>query len=210
MSRSNSPQLDGAGLPRLARAFLQQHLGRPTSVDISPAALSTSALETPRLQEPGATFVTLRKGGMLRGCIGSLQAHRPLMDDLRANTIAAATRDPRFPTVEPSELDELTFEVSLLTAPAPLDLSPNPESTDSSPESQAHRLLRPSIDGVILTWQDHRATFLPQVWDQLPTAERFLRELKRKAGLSEDFWADDLQLEIYQVEKWAEGEDPAN
>ena len=214
MSRSHPPQLDRAGLPRLARAFLQQHFETSPSSKTSPSALDPSALEarwlqeTQWLQEPGATFVTLRKGGMLRGCIGSLKVHRPLLDDLRSNTIAAATRDPRFPAVEPSELDELTLEVSVLTAPTPLDLSQSPDNPITDPESRAHHLLRPGIDGVVLTWQDHRATFLPQVWEQLPTAERFLRELKKKADLPEDFWADDLQLEIYQVEKWVEDESP--
>ncbi len=208
MSPTHSPRFDGPSLPRLARAFLEQHLGRYPSSAGSPSALGPPALEAPWLQEPGATFVTLRKGGMLRGCIGSLQAHRPLVDDLRSNTIAAAGRDPRFPPVEPSELDELTLEVSVLTAPTPLDLSPSPESPTVDPESRAHHLLRPGIDGVVLTWHEHRATFLPQVWDQLPTAERFLGELKKKADLLEDFWTDDLQLEIYQVEKWVEDELP--
>ncbi len=210
MTSSTSPKFDGPSLPRLARAFLEQHLqGKSASSKaVSPMSIAPGLHEQGLLQH-GATFVTLRKNGKLRGCIGSLQASRPLVDDLRANTIAAATRDPRFPAVQPSELDELTLEVSVLTPPENLDLSPDPKTPHLDPESQALLLLRPDVDGVILSWQEHRSTFLPQVWEQLPTAEQFLRELKKKAGLREDFWAPDVELAVYQVEKWVEDEPPS-
>lgn len=149
----------------------------------------------PSLDAPGATFVTLTQGGRLRGCIGSLEAHRPLGEDVRANARAAAFRDPRFPPLLESELARTRVEVSLL--------SPMQEIAFLD-EADARAQLRPGIDGVILQHDWHRATFLPQVWEQLPEPRQFLANLKRKAGLAADFWADDLHLSRYQVEKFKE------
>jgi hypothetical protein len=147
------------------------------------------------LEEPGATFVTLLSGGKLRGCLGTLEARRSLVEDLWSNAIAAATRDPRFDPVEPDELSDLAVEVSVLGRPRPLEVASRAEVLSA---------LRPGVDGVVFHWGRHRSTFLPQVWEQLPAPEDFLGHLLRKAGLAMDFWAEDVRVETYQVEKYAE------
>lgn len=151
--------------------------------------------EHPDLREPGATFVTLTKHGHLRGCIGTLEAHRCLDHDVRANALAAAFDDPRFAPMQRDEWDTVRVEVSLLTSPADITFSD---------ERDALTRLRPGIDGVILAWRGRRSTFLPQVWDSLPDPEDFIAQLKRKAGLPADFWADDIALQRYEVRKWKE------
>lgn len=157
--------------------------------------------EHPALATPGASFVTLRREGELRGCIGSLQAHRALGDDVRAHAMAAAFADPRFDPLAPDEYVDLEIEVSVLGTA---------EWLAAASEAQVHRLLRPGIDGVILEWRGRRATFLPQVWEQLPEPADFLRALKRKAGLPADFWAADLRLARYAVRKFVEQRAPAD
>ena len=147
------------------------------------------------LDAPGATFVTLTVGGRLRGCIGSLAAQRPLGEDVRYNARAAAFRDPRFPPLPAAELDKVRVEVSVLTPATPMAF------TD---EADALRQLRPGSDGVILEYDGYRATFLPQVWEQLPEPRQFMAHLKQKAGLSSDFWAGEVRLFRYGVEKFKE------
>ncbi len=151
--------------------------------------------DDPALGLPGATFVTLTQEGRLRGCIGSLEAHRSLDADVRENAKAAAFRDPRFPPLSRDELARTRVEVSLLTPATPIGF------TD---EEDAIRRLRPGIDGVILEWRGRRGTFLPQVWESLPDPGRFLAHLKQKAGLPADFWAPDVKLYRYEVQKWKE------
>ncbi len=147
------------------------------------------------LQEPGATFVTLNLHGNLRGCIGSLEAHRPLIDDVRHNARAAAFLDPRFTPLTKQEFAEVVVEVSLLSPP---------EQVHFSSEHHALAQLRPGLDGVILEYGLRRATYLPQVWEQLPTPQEFINHLKNKAGLPEDFWPEDIKLLRYTVQKWSE------
>lgn len=147
------------------------------------------------LDQPGAVFVTLTENGRLRGCIGSLLAHRLLAEDLDHNARAAAFNDPRFPRLSRAELDRVRVEVSILSAATPLNF------TD---EADALTRLRPGVDGVILEQGRHRATFLPQVWEQLPDPHQFMAHLKQKAGLPTDFWATDLKLSRYGVEKFKE------
>lgn len=149
----------------------------------------------PRLAEPGATFVTLTQHGELRGCIGSIEAWRPLDADVRANACAAAFRDPRFPPLGRREFGGTRVEVSLLTTPEPMKFGE---------EADALRQLRPGVDGIVLEWQGHRGTFLPQVWESLPEPKDFLDHLKGKAGLAPDFWAPDVRLLRYEVRKWKE------
>jgi hypothetical protein len=120
------------------------------------------------LAEPGASFVTLHKHGSLRGCIGSLQAHRPLGKDVAANACAAAFQDPRFPSLTSDEFAEVDIEVSVLSRPEPIF---------PANEAELMAMLRPGVDGLILEYGVHRSTFLPQVWDQLPTPEQFLAHL---------------------------------
>lgn len=147
------------------------------------------------LKEPGACFVTLTQNGQLRGCIGSLEARRSLLEDVKANALAAAFHDPRFAPLSESELDLTDLEVSVLSPTQALRFVS---------ESNALQQLRPGIDGVLLEYGHHRGTFLPQVWDQLPDRAEFLAHLKRKAGLAIDFWDDEITLKRYTVHKWAE------
>jgi AmmeMemoRadiSam system protein A len=147
------------------------------------------------LLEPGASFVTLTLEGKLRGCIGSLQASRPLLVDVKANAQAAAFQDPRFRPLAAEELNRTRIEVSLLSALAPVEFGC---------EDEAIAALRPHQDGVVLAWRDKKATFLPQVWETIPQPGEFLTELKRKAGLAPDFWADEMKLYRYSVDKWSE------
>ena len=147
------------------------------------------------LGEPGATFVTLTEGGRLRGCIGSLEAWRPVGQDVLDNARAAAFRDPRFRPVEASELPRLRVEVSLLSASEPVVFAD---------EADALACLRPGVDGLVLTAAGRRGTFLPQVWEELPDPRDFLAHLKRKAGLPASYWGPDVRLDRYTVTKWRE------
>lgn len=151
------------------------------------------------LAAPGASFVTLTRHGRLRGCIGSLTAHRPLAEDVRHNAHAAAFADGRFLPLAAPELDGLQIEVSVLSQSEPLAFHS---------EADALRQLRPGVDGLVLRWRDHRSTFLPQVWEELPDREDFLNHLKRKAGLPEDFWSDKLRLRRYTVTSWKDSGRP--
>lgn len=151
---------------------------------------------TPRLLEPGASFVTLTVQGNLRGCIGALEAYQPLVDDVREHAVAAALEDPRFPLVTPNELGAILIEVSRLTAPVPLEYG--------TPEDLLARL-RPHVDGVILRDRWQRATFLPQVWEQIPDRADFLDHLCRKMGGPAGLWrVRHIDVQIYQVEEFHE------
>ncbi len=177
----------GACLLALARAEISTALGRPLSAEAS----------APWLHHPGATFVTLTQAGELRGCIGSLEARRPLLQDVKANALAAAFQDPRFMPLEQNELELTRVEISLL--------SPS-ETLTFNGEQDALAQLRPHIDGVVFEYRHYRSTFLPQVWEQLPDPETFMAHLKRKAGLTHDFWAESVRLSRYTVRKWKEPE----
>jgi len=147
-------------------------------------------------QERG-TFVTLTRRGQLRGCIGSLVAQEPLIEGLRHNALSAAFRDPRFPPLKAEELGEVRIEVSVLTEPQPLAYR---DADDLL------RALRPGIDGVIIRRGCQQATFLPQVWEQLPDKQDFLSQLSLKAGLPAHAWRQgDLEVMTYQVQAFEEG-----
>lgn len=177
----------GRALLAVARQAIASRLGLPAP---PPPA-------HPRLAEAGASFVTLTQHGELRGCIGSLEAHRPLAVDVAENARAAAFRDPRFAPLGADEWPATRVEVSLLSPPEPLPFA-----------SQADALakLRPGIDGIVLEASGRRATFLPQVWDALPDPADFLARLKEKAGLPAGYWSDELRLSRYVVRKWCESE----
>lgn len=161
------------------------------------AVLGTPETEhdDPWLWQPGATFVTLRHQGALRGCLGSLEAREPLIRDLRSNAHAAATRDPRFSPLTAEELPETDVEVSLLS---PL------EPVACETQQEALRRLAAGRDGWVLSFREHSGTFLPQVWEALPEPREFLARLREKAGLPPDFWDPEVRLWRYSVEKWGE------
>lgn len=177
----------GTILLGLARAAIASALDRAGVEDPS----------APWLSETGASFITLMQDGDLRGCIGSVEAHRSLLDDVTANARAAAFDDPRFPPLRVHELDHTRIEVSLLSAL---------EQMPARSEAEALEQIRPHCDGLVLKWGFHRATFLPQVWEALPDPREFLAHLKHKARLPRDFWPEDLRLYRYGVTKWSEPE----
>lgn len=169
----------------IARAAIAHALGLRHEADES----------APWLAEPGATFVTLTQHGALRGCIGTLEAHRPLLEDVKSNAVAAALHDPRFEPLRTDEFDVTRVEVSLLSTP---------QAMNFANETDALNQLRPEIDGVIFQYGPYRSTFLPQVWEQLPQPREFMAHLKHKAGLPPHFWADGIRLSRYTVQKWKE------
>jgi len=132
------------------------------------------------LREKGACFVTLKKAGKLRGCIGSLQAQRPLAVDLSDNGFRSAFRDPRFPKVTEDEVEQLSVSLSILSPSAPMSFKD---------EADLLSQLRPRIDGLIIEDGKHRALFLPSVWEQIPDGKVFLAHLKAKAGMKNDHWS---------------------
>lgn len=143
------------------------------------------------LRAPRATFVTLHEDGELRGCIGTLEAHRPLVVDVADNAFSAAFRDPRFEPLRSEELSRLDIRISILGLPQPMTFRD---------EADLLAQLRPGIDGLILTASGHRGTFLPSVWESLPRPEDFLRHLKRKAGLPAHYWSPEIRLQRYTAE----------
>jgi AmmeMemoRadiSam system protein A len=175
----------GFALLTIARNAIDERFGQAVITVVS----------HPELSRPGATFVTLMQDGQLRGCIGSLEAVRPLAKDVAENAIAAAFHDPRFPPLKSEELERTRVEVSLLEAP---------EAIDFADEADAVAQLRPGIDGLVLTHGQRRATFLPQVWEALPDPGKFLAQLKLKAGLPADLWDEEITLARYGVQKWKE------
>ncbi len=188
-SSAQAKALPGQLLLPIARAAIATALGQPQQADQSAAWL----------HEPGACFVTLTQHGQLRGCIGSLSARRELLADVQANAVAAALQDSRFAPLTLPELAHTDIEVSLLS---PL------QAMHFVSQQQALAQLRPGIDGVVFECQRWRSTFLPQVWEQLPTPAEFMGHLKQKAGLPRDFWSDDVHLYRYTVTHWSEVDSP--
>ncbi|MBN2689692.1 MAG: AmmeMemoRadiSam system protein A [Gammaproteobacteria bacterium] len=155
-----------------------------------PLVINTKEFPT-KLQEFAACFVTLQINHQLRGCIGSLTAFRPLVEDVTNNAFAAAFSDPRFPPLGKEEFSELEIHISILSKPEPMQFGS---------EEDLLSQLQPGIDGLILSDRGYRGTFLPSVWEQLPTPELFLQHLKLKAGLPEDYWSDTIKIERYEAE----------
>jgi len=175
----------GHALLTIARSAIAERLGLGRLDEAKHAAL----------QQHSATFVTLKKTGQLRGCIGSLRAVRPLAVDVRENAIAAAFHDPRFAPLAATEFRSTSLEVSLLSAAEPVDFAS---------EEELLARLRPGVDGLILEYGRHRATFLPQVWEALADPREFLVALKQKAGLPEGFWHAQVSVSRYAVTKWTD------
>jgi len=179
----------GSTLIGIAKAGIDKQLGGELH----------AATDSAWLREPGSTFVTLTRNNALRGCIGTLEAKRPLAEDVHENALNAAFCDPRFKPLSAAEWTDTWVEVSLLSALEPM-------TTET--EEGILRRLQPGIDGLVLEFGHHRGTFLPQVWEQLPTPGAFLLSLKRKAGLPPDFWDLEMKLSRYTVSKWREQDLP--
>jgi len=145
----------------------------------------------PDLANDGAVFVTLKYDGNLRGCIGSIVPHRRLIDDIVHNAIAAGFSDPRFNALSVDEMPHLNLEVSVLS---------EPEILEYDDYADLLRKVQPNIDGLILTHRGHQGTFLPQVWEQLPTAKEFLEHLSMKAGASTSIYSEHPTIYRYGVE----------
>lgn len=156
---------------------------------------SAASADAPWLAQMGASFVTLTAEGALRGCIGSLQATRPLGLDVAENALGAAFRDPRFPAVQSAEWGRCRLEVSLLSTPKALRFAD---------EADLLEQIRAGEDGIVLEADGRRATFLPQVWEGLPDKRRFLSELARKGGLPADVRLGRCRISRYRVMKWKE------
>jgi uncharacterized protein len=149
-------------------------------------------VDYPHLQNPTATFVTLTINGNLRGCIGSLIAHRTLIDDIIHNAKSAAFGDPRFRPLTKEEFQNTKIEISLLTSPQPIEYT---NSADLKSK------VTKGLDGIILKSGYNQATFLPQVWESLPSFEEFFQALCQKAGLSGNCLENKPQIFKYNVEK---------
>ncbi len=176
-------------LLKVARASVAHGLEHQAPVPVKPEDYP------PSLRRPGASFVTLNIDGMLRGCIGSLEACRPLVVDVAANAYAAAFQDPRFPPLTRAELETARIQVSVLGKPAAMRFTS---------EADLVRQLRPYRDGLIIEEGARRGTFLPSVWHSLPNPREFLRQLKLKAGLGGDYWSETLRIYRYTTESFEE------
>jgi AmmeMemoRadiSam system protein A len=176
-------EIDGRLLLKLARESIQHHLGGPLP----------EIPEGEVYREKAATFVTVMRRGELHGCIGSLEPQRTLVDDVQHNAVAAAFFDPRSRPLLPAELNTISVEVSLL---GPLELLP------VRSEAEAIEKIRPYEDGVVLRNGRQRATFLPQVWENLPDPVEFLAQLKQKAGMPAIGWAPTMEVFRYSLLKW--------
>ena len=180
----------GRKLLQIARASVGEALGLQAQA---------AAIDEPWLKESRATFVTLMQGEELRGCVGALEAQRPLAQDVAENARAAAFQDTRFKPLTPDEFERTDIEVSLLATPKQLLF-----------EDHAGLIarLRPGVDGLILeeAGEGKRATFLPQVWEGLPDPEQFIAHLKQKAGIAPDTDIRRCRVKRYTVLKWREAE----
>jgi AmmeMemoRadiSam system protein A len=183
----------GRILIRLARVTMAARLGIADAMD---EKISTHELADPVFQEKRGTFVTLKISNQLRGCIGCLTPSESILEGVQRNAVNAAFNDPRFPPLTGPELAEAEIEISILTSPQKLAYSSGNDLLEK---------LRPGIDGVIISKGMAQATFLPQVWEQLPRTEDFLRHLCLKAGLSPAEWLQgDLDVSLYQVQYFHE------
>jgi len=189
MTRPPISLQDESTLLLVARQSIQHGLqfGKALEVDLEKYS--------PPLTDPGAAFVTLEKGGQLRGCIGSIEAHRPLIQDVAEHAWNAAFRDPRFPQLTEEEYHMLSLEISILTQPEPMSFVS---------EQDLMEQIQPGRDGLIIQDGYRRGLFLPAVWDKLPDVETFLRHLKQKAGLPGDYWSDTTEVQRFFSHEFGE------
>lgn len=177
----------GHDLLMLAREAISARLGRKIERKLE---------EDEALHEQRGTFVTLKKAGDLRGCIGNIEPIRSILNGVCENAISAAFHDHRFSPLTVEELGEIHISISILTEARDL------QYTDAK---DLCRKIRPGIDGVILRFGRASSTFLPQVWEQLPDVEQFLSQLCIKAGVSKECWRrEKVEIQVYQVQSFAE------
>jgi AmmeMemoRadiSam system protein A len=193
-SNTRFTEKQGQLLVKLARnAILKELVGKSPDTELDTIAL---ALQDKKFQARCGTFVTLKIRGKLRGCIGNLTSTDSILDGVKRNAVNAAFHDPRFSSLSVAELDRTDIEVSILTKPLPL-VYQNPQDLIQK--------LRVNVDGVIIRKDHASATFLPQVWEQLPRPENFLNHLCMKAGLPADAWKhSELEILTYQVQYFEE------
>lgn len=178
-------------LLKLARDSIRHYLSKGSLLEIGPGEVPSK-----QLIEEGACFVTLHKNKELRGCIGTLEAHRSLFMDVIDNAVASAVGDPRFPALSLPELEHVKIGISVLTEPKPLPVK--------SPEDLLQKLM-PNKHGLILEHGVAKATFLPVVWEQLPEKENFLQHLSMKAGLPADGWKNpQTKFYVYEAIEFSE------
>jgi AmmeMemoRadiSam system protein A len=176
-------------LLQLARHVISNRLSKKTSLPLPEK-------KVPAFEEKNGCFVTLHLNSQLRGCIGIIEPVKPLIIGIKEYAIHAAFDDPRFSPVSQDELGNISIEISLLTRPMPLTFRDAEDLTSQ---------LKPGVHGVILSKGYHRATFLPQVWEQLPDPKDFLTHLCRKAGMDKSCWKDaQTVVEVYEVEYFSE------
>lgn len=180
---------DKQTLLSLARDSIEHGLDTGHALKIKLADYSST------LQANGAAFVTLHINRKLRGCIGSLQAYRPLAEDVAEHAFDAAFKDPRFRPLSIAEFIALHIHIEVLN-PA--------EALTFDSEEDLLRQLRPGVDGLILSENVHKGTFLPTVWESLPTPRSFLNHLKQKAGMPEHYWSENIRVERYTTEGFSE------
>ncbi|ANK82801.1 MAG: hypothetical protein TEF_19865 [Rhizobiales bacterium NRL2] len=184
---------DGSGFADSHRDLMVTTAARALGVRLARNKRPAVNLETfpHELRTMGASFVTLNLKKRLRGCIGSLRAHRPLAEDIAWNAVSAGFEDPRFEPLTVAEFRDSEIEISVLSAPAPMDFRD---------EADLAAQLRPGIDGLILQDGERRGTFLPKVWESLDTPGSFLAGLKVKAGLPRNHWSADVKVWRYTTE----------
>ena len=179
----------GVELLRLARASIEHGLVHERPLPVDYAELP------PALADRAATFTTLRFRGQLRGCCGTLEAVRPLAEDVAYSAFRAAFRDVRFEPLGKHELEAVRLEVSVLSPLEPIPFSGEPDLLSR---------LTPGVDGLVIIAEGRRATFLPKVWDMLPDPQQFLRALKTKCGLPEKYWSERLEFQRYRTTSYTE------
>lgn len=174
-------------LLKVAADSIAHGLTRDRALGVTPSDFAAE------LQALRACFVTLTIEDALRGCIGTLEARRPLVQDIAHNAYAAAFRDPRFTPLRPLESERLHIHISVLSLPEPLSFGT---------EDELLAQLTPGVDGLILEEGGKHGTFLPSVWESLPDPRDFIAHLKHKAGLSPDYWSNTLRVKRYTAESF--------
>jgi len=180
-------------LLQIARDSIEHGLETPSPLTVETEALAEA------LRVPAACFVTLKREGQLRGCIGSLEAREPLARAVAEAAFSAAFGDPRFPPLSREELGDLEIEIAVLS---PL------QAIDVSGERELLEVLRPGLDGLVLSEGPRRSTFLPAVWEMLPRPRDFVRQLKAKGGWLELYWSPEMKAQRFQTQSFGEAELP--